>query len=542
MRSNCFHHIHISSFFGVIVLALAILLSCSDHNADTIDRWMDAAGENPDSVLNLLNKFSKNNLDEEQMAKYALCYTIAQDKSGLDVADDSLIRIAFNYYADKLDDKLAAKCHYYMGKTLWIKNETAQATYCLITAADLAEQMADTAILCIANSKLSTILRETNPEEALVLARKAAEIYSVYTNRTIPNMIYSKLLYAESLLYVDSLNISLTIMQEALNEAIIYGDSAILANTYQDISVVTNLLGEYELSVHTAELSESYRTHTSYCSKAALAVAYINSGRINDFYSVWDSIIITDCSSQFKAYIDYCKYVAEADSTSPAQTDITSWYHNMNESINDRDRICVQNARKMILLNKKYSAISDTNKKLLLVVLGFSIVLLFVLFGFFVFKKKNVTKNINPDSASTMSHKPMTPCQSIESKTDSEYQEQLYNIRLHVRSLYPDVLNQILNSHIDNKGNPRKEDMSCLIGYLETADGRFITRLRKQYPALSDRDTYFIMLIRFGLKNKEIANIYSISEHSVQQRMFVCKKKLNISDPNLSLRSFVRSI
>lgn len=41
---------------------------------------------------------------------------MAQDKSGIDVDNDSLLRNAYNWYNGKPADSLYAKCEYYMGK------------------------------------------------------------------------------------------------------------------------------------------------------------------------------------------------------------------------------------------------------------------------------------------------------------------------------------------------------------------------------------------------------------------------------------------
>lgn len=48
----------------------------------------------PDSTLALLRKVDCDNLSAKDMAEYSLLFTMAQDKSGLDVDNDSLIRIA----------------------------------------------------------------------------------------------------------------------------------------------------------------------------------------------------------------------------------------------------------------------------------------------------------------------------------------------------------------------------------------------------------------------------------------------------------------
>lgn len=69
---------------------------------------------NPDSALEILDGIDKCSLDDEEMARYALVYTIAQDKSGFDVDDDSLLYIAFDYYSDRPEDTLYGKLDNYL--------------------------------------------------------------------------------------------------------------------------------------------------------------------------------------------------------------------------------------------------------------------------------------------------------------------------------------------------------------------------------------------------------------------------------------------
>ena len=58
----------------------------------------------------------QSKLTKPEKARFALVYMIAQDKSGLDVDNDSFLRIPYTYYNNKEDDSLYAKCMNYMGK------------------------------------------------------------------------------------------------------------------------------------------------------------------------------------------------------------------------------------------------------------------------------------------------------------------------------------------------------------------------------------------------------------------------------------------
>ena len=70
----------------------------------------------PDSAMHLLQTIDRHSLSGERLARYAIIYSIAQNKSGTDTRSDSLLRIAFDYYNSHTDDTLYARSQYYMGK------------------------------------------------------------------------------------------------------------------------------------------------------------------------------------------------------------------------------------------------------------------------------------------------------------------------------------------------------------------------------------------------------------------------------------------
>lgn len=86
-------YIHISS---LIIVVLVFMSSCQHKPNTTIAQALLLAGEHPDSALALLNNMQFSKLGKSEQAKYAVVYTMAQDKSGLDVDEDSLIRIGYN--------------------------------------------------------------------------------------------------------------------------------------------------------------------------------------------------------------------------------------------------------------------------------------------------------------------------------------------------------------------------------------------------------------------------------------------------------------
>ena len=84
--------------FKIIIGAILLisLAACGDKQGKQISAIIPLAESNPDSALKALSKIDQIRLSDKDMALYALVYTMAQDKSGIDVDNDSLLRYAYN--------------------------------------------------------------------------------------------------------------------------------------------------------------------------------------------------------------------------------------------------------------------------------------------------------------------------------------------------------------------------------------------------------------------------------------------------------------
>ena len=72
-----------------------------------------------------------------------------------------------------------------------------------------------------------------------------------------------------------------------------------------------------------------------------------------------------------------------------------------------------------------------------------------------------------------------------------------------------------------------------------SADG-FVQRLNKNFPSLSKKDIYFLMLIKVGLPYSVIANAYNIEVKSVKQKLFLLKDKLGLKGSETSTQEFIK--
>lgn len=103
------------ALYTLLAFMLVVIFgACHQSHKKELDLAYALVESNPDSALVFLSHINQDKLSEEEMAKYALVYYMAQDKTGKDVDNDSLIRIAYDWYEKCQDDSLYARSMYYI--------------------------------------------------------------------------------------------------------------------------------------------------------------------------------------------------------------------------------------------------------------------------------------------------------------------------------------------------------------------------------------------------------------------------------------------
>ena len=160
--------------FCLFLSVVIVFSSCTDsRKLETIRQAEMLVMEQPDSALRMLQTINRRSLRGEPLARYALVYSIAQDKSGLDVTNDSLLRIAHEYYCQHPDDSLYARSQYYMGKYYTLVDSTKQAEDCLRTAIRYAEERKEYYTQYLALDRLSREIRYSDAPLGLKYSKQA---------------------------------------------------------------------------------------------------------------------------------------------------------------------------------------------------------------------------------------------------------------------------------------------------------------------------------------------------------------------------------
>lgn len=131
-----------------------------------------------DSALKLLNSVNSSNFTTElSKAWYALLLTQTKDKNYIVHTNDSLIRIAVDFF-DTSNDKLQrAKAHYYWGRVFQDRGDVENTVREFLTAMTLVEQTEDYELSVLLKSNLGLLFWENGlQEEADSLYQKTIEL------------------------------------------------------------------------------------------------------------------------------------------------------------------------------------------------------------------------------------------------------------------------------------------------------------------------------------------------------------------------------
>ncbi|MDO4957532.1 MAG: hypothetical protein Q4E60_11020 [Bacteroidales bacterium] len=480
----------------------------------------------PDSALQMLRTVNKNDLAEADKAFYCLLYTLAQDKSGLNVNRDSLLRYAYLYYQNHPQDSMYARCMYYTGLYYYLNDSTKQAEDLFRISNSAAQQTGDYYTAYLALNRLADALSGSNPPLALLAAKQS---YDVYTQHCNDNPINKGYLLTE---------IGYCFMQNAQHDsAIFYQRKALLLatevnNTVLMAGVQQSLANTYrnaqkpDSSLYFAKQAWSLRPKPTESLTITLADAYL----VND--SLDQCCALLQNLHPNNDYRNYSRYVTLAQCWYKKGN--IQLYKQYNDSAKEADYVIYLQAlqdRTDYLLDKvemeKQLQQEYSQSKLHRVILYAVIVtlLLFVVFFAFMYHNKSVRRKIEFEKHQlTLQH----------------YEQQVRLMKKYVLSKL-NLDSEILEIKKNQVKIDISEDLWNEIELSLNANDLFVARLREQYPSLSLEDLRFCMLLRLDFNTDELSRVYGIAPVSVKQKQVKFESKFGENTVKTSLRTFIQT-
>lgn len=516
-----------------VLLFINSFIACRDKQSKQISAVIPMAETMPDSALSILNKIDQTKLSDKNLALYSFVYTMAQDKSGLDVDNDSLLRNAYNWYKDKPTDSLYAKCEYYMGKYYSLNDSSEKALVCFSNCIKTAKKQNDFYTQSMALFQSSRIIRVYAPDSAIYLAKKAIEIYNKVEDGPIINKVYGLLNLAECYTYEDNDNLveSKSLAKKAIALAKQSMDSTVIADAYQDLSVFYGI-EDNDSTIYAAEASFAYRPIKDVSAVLSLSESLYQVDSLQKVKSLVLSIPMKDHKKYGAEIYGLLRLIAlkENDCIRVSQyADSTEFYLERNnaEDLKSKDKYYLLLTQKEIQSsNYRLSSIWKT-RIIIIATLLFSIILICIVCIY----RQRQSKIKDGIESERKQHKAELEHKETQILTMRNFLMRKVDIINKIKSLTNNKEKVLLSS----------DDWEEIEVFLNNTDDDFVSRLRSGFSNLSNKDVHFLMLLRLKMPNSSLATIYNIEEKSIRQNLFLIKKKLKIEGKDISARKFIET-
>lgn len=541
-------------YFCLLLVISFVFSSCHSDRSRILVSAYSMVDSLPDSALSLLKKVKYDELSEKDKAEYSLLFTMAQDKSGLDVDNDSLIRIAYDWYQQHQDDSLYTKCLYYMGKYYMLNDSIEQAISLLTESSEKSSKIGDLKTESMALEKLSKVYQVVEPKKSLLYSKKALETYARYQYATLKNRIYLNLNYSEALLACEITRKSVDVALSILPKALVLKDSVVLADVYQDLANSYLYLGYKDSCLFYAKKTYDLQPIKNMSCKLMLADAYQEADSLRQCLALLESLKPTLSTEKYVCF-QIC-----------SQASIKMQDYEKSKMYMDSAYSCIENMYAEAVKGKAdyYSSVLKKEKQkselkgraemqsylLLLVIILALLVIVFLLYVYknsrskaqkeIIFEKRQAEMKVRHEHELAMIEKNLS--EQYHQKELSRKEVQLSIMRSYLMKLVTAV--EKLNSIKTGTGKHvvlTEKDWKEIAAFLDSTENMFVTRLKTRFPNLSEGDLHLMMLLRLKLPQKVLASLYCITEKAVKQKLFLYKEKVGIKGKNQSLREFMET-
>lgn len=531
------------SFTILLFMMVSMLVSCQQSHQKELRMAYTLAESSPDSALTFLNHLDQGKLSEEEKAKYALTYYMAQDKSGLDIDNDSLIRIAFNWYGEHQEDSLYAASLYYMGKYFMLNDSMEQAKACLEKSYSISDSLRNLNVKCLALDKLIEVEEQLSPEKALKYAKSLVKMYHSMPNVSVYNKVAAHLRLGENLENVDSLKQALEEDRTAYRLAMHAGDKSLLSYASQDLANVFEEMGAKDSCLFYARQAYDLKDTNSFSCQLMLASAYISADSIKQAFAVLRQATPKTAEDRYSVF--YMQSQAAMRASDYKQAKIFG--DSANRCMQEMYRRALQakiSYYSSFLKKESERAKMQGKAEMQRWVFGLTTVLSLIIISFVVYAYLSYKKRIQ---ARLVHEQEMYSQKQL--MMEKLHQEELAhkNVQMTVMRNYLQKKIEVvekLNSAAPNESKHivlSESDWTELEVFLDGVEDLFVSRLRKEHPNLSKADLRLMMLLRLKLSQKTLASIYCVSEKAIKQKLFLYKDKVGIRNEHFSLRSYIEN-
>lgn len=555
---------NIAFLFCFLICALSILIGCSSNK--NVDRTLSTAyallNDDPDSALHILSKIDKNSLSASVKARYALIYTIAQDKSGIDVKDDSLLSIARAYYDKREGDTLYGKFCYYQGLSYVLQDSLKQAESYLYRSIQASECSGDKYTEYLACFQMSRVLDLRDMTRSLIYSKKALEIYESMNQGNVTNKILLIRNVGTCYDYLGIEDSAMIYMKKALALAQSADNNQLIGTAFHSISQIYQSMGKPDSALHYAKQAWNISLERDPSLYAHLGSCYIaiDSLRQAECFLKEGAQLSSRFSTKYVLYNNLLKISLLRTNNSEAQVYSDSAQAILKRIFYSSESDNASYVKENHDLEEQRNEMEDTYNRTvfftIILVLLFGLIILVILITYYSSRK---TAKLKAEIEQKKYEQDLKLCElKLQNQLEIERvkfqnEEEKQKLVAENKERQLSLMKRYFMSKM-NQDKPVQEIKDALkVNDLKDNDwleveiflnetfSDYVTRFRKIHPDLVETDIRDCMLLKMGLSNPDLSRYYGISLPSVKQRLLRLKNKLSIDENAISAREYIES-
>lgn len=318
---------------------------------------------------------------------------------------------------------------------------------------------------------------------------------------------------------------------DAISLAKQLNDSLAIADSYQDLSSIYSMNGEYELALQAARKLYEYNGKGDVSSAMCLALALCNADSLSQSLAIIHKIPRKEYKDNGSAIYSLLHTIAlkekDYDGVNAYKDSlIQSLSSENNENAEAKDRYYSSLISKERLRAQSQNESRLKSGIIITLALLSIIVIAFILYIARYRKRQMLIRSVEIQKRKQL----IIEHQRTRISTMRNYLMSKVSILRKLESLKNGTRKQVLLSD---------SDWNELEVFLNSSDDEFVERLQREFADLTKKDIRFLMLIKIGLPYSTIAQIYNIEPKSVKQKLFLIKNKLGLKNSQKSAKEFI---
>lgn len=487
---------------------LLFVASCTpQHNPNALltqaDSLMD---EHPDSALRILESINSELLNKRSnRAFYALLLTQARDKNYIMQTDDSLIQTAVQYYDSIGDVSMQAKAHYHWGGVLRDRNNYSQALSLYTNAIYYAKRSEQSKLLSLIYNNIGNIYYQGNQyneadsvyhllQQQTALQKDTLNMMEALSKRGSINIEKGKAYYqqAESLL----------LQASELTEHV--SNNMLKANIASSLSALYSRMKKSKEAIKYAKENFALLSDTASYAKGYLLLgdAYYKAQLYDSAHFYFNRALHTkEYFTKASAYMRLADIAKELNKLEES-LELERLYSAYQDSAHNQNLY-------MTPANLFYPPTPPKSKSDFPLTRWLSYISICILaVGCYLLIKR---------------HKKVYTDKEVDSIKPMEIDIEKVKAQLQETDFYKkaqNILNyqNVASTKSANKPELTNDDQKLLIKEINHLIPDYTSRLRKNFPALTDKDIFFCCIHLTGFSTQDLGVILSRTPNSIYKR------------------------